>query len=99
MRILPNPAKEAINRRKHGLDFSGVGEVLTNGSTVDYPDDRPLGYEHEGRVRLLGLLGARVVVLVFEPVELPDGTLGVRPISLYKADAKERRVYARKRRW
>jgi len=43
MRILPNPAKEATNRRKDGLDFSGIAEVLTNGSTVDYPDDRPLG--------------------------------------------------------
>ena len=48
---------------------------------------------------MLGLLDARVVVLVFEPVELPDGTLGVRPISLHKTDAKERRVYAGKRRW
>ena len=35
MRILPNPAKEAANRRKHGLGFARVGEVLTNGSTVD----------------------------------------------------------------
>jgi uncharacterized DUF497 family protein len=68
MRILPNPTKEAANRRRHGFDFSGVREVLTNGSTVDYPDERPLGYEREGRVRVLGLLGAVAVVLVFEPV-------------------------------
>src|SRR3954447_6188258 len=98
MRLIPNPEKEARNRREHQLGFSRALEIVA-GETVDYPDDRPLGYEHEGRVRLLGLLDARVVVLLFEPVEPPGGTLGVRPISLHKADARERRVYAGKRRW
>lgn len=98
MRVLPNPVKERLNRRQHGLGFSRVGEILAGGTTVDYQDDRPLGYEHEGRVRLLGLLDAKVVVLVFEPVELDGGEIAVRPISLHKADAGERRVYARVRR-
>ena len=98
MRIIPNPEKEAINRRKHGLDFSRVGEILTHGSTMDYPDDRALGYEHEGRVRLLGLLDLTVVVLVFEPIELGRELMGVKPITLHRADAQERRIYARTRR-
>src|SRR5689334_21217213 len=92
MRILPNPAKEAINRRKHGLEFSRVGEVLA-GVVVDYWDDRPLGYEQEGRVRLLGRLGQRVVVLVFEPIELAGGEIAAKPISLRGAERHEARDY------
>src|SRR4051794_37929409 len=92
MRILPNPAKEATNRRKHGLGFARVGEALA-GAVVDYWDDRPLGYEEEGRVRLLGRLGQRVVVLVFEPVELAGGGMAVRPISLRRAERHEARDY------
>jgi uncharacterized DUF497 family protein len=91
MRILPNPTKEAANRRKHGFDFSRIGEVLAD-ATVDYRDDRALGYEQEGRVRLLGRLGDKVVVLVFEPVEAGGG-FAVRPISLRKATPRERRDY------
>ena len=98
MRIVSNPAKEARNKAKHGWDFARVAEIFAN-PVLGEADDRPLGYEREGRRAITGRIGLRVVVLVFEPVELPDGTLGVRPISLYKADAKERRVYARKRRW
>jgi uncharacterized DUF497 family protein len=30
MRIIPNPRKEAANMRKHGLDFSRVGEILAS---------------------------------------------------------------------
>jgi uncharacterized DUF497 family protein len=94
MRTAPNPAKEASSRRKHGLDSSRVGEVLGNGSGIDYWDDRPLGYEHEGRVRLLARLGDKIVMLVFEPVEVAGG-LAARPISLRKATPKERRDYER----
>jgi uncharacterized DUF497 family protein len=88
MRIIPDPAKEAVNVRKHKLDFASVEEVLT-GETVDYWDDRPLGYEHEGRVRLLGRLGQQVVVLVFEPVEGDGSEFGVRPVSLRRATRRE----------
>ena len=95
MRSLPSPAKEAINRRKHGLDFSRVGEVLA-GVVVDYWDDRRLGHEHEGRIRLLGWLGhATVVVLVFQPVEVEGDEMAVRPISLRRAGPREVRDYWR----
>lgn len=78
--------------RKHGLDFSGVGEVLTN-PYLDEPDDRPFGYEHEGRLRILGRIGMRVFVLIVEPVELEDGELAARPISLRDATRAEERHY------
>ena len=42
VRIIPNPDKEALNRRKHGLDFARVGEILAN-PCLDEPDDSPLG--------------------------------------------------------
>jgi uncharacterized DUF497 family protein len=92
MRLIPNPEKEARNRREHQLGFSRALEIVA-GETVEYPDDRPLGYEHEGRVRLLGLLDGRVVVLVFEPVEVEGSELAVKPISLRKATPRERRRF------
>ena len=92
MRVVPNPDKETRNRREHRLGSSRVVEIIA-GESVDYPDDRPLGYGHEGRVRLLGLLDGRVVVLVFEPIEVEGGELTVKPISLRKATPKERRRF------
>jgi uncharacterized DUF497 family protein len=84
-------AVEAINRRKHGLDFPRVGEVLA-AVVVNSWDDRPLGYEEEGRVRLLRRLGTgTVVVLVFEPVDLDQGEMAVRPISSRRAEPHEAR--------
>jgi uncharacterized DUF497 family protein len=64
MDVLPNPAKEAINRRKHGLDFSRVGKIFDLPYSVEI-DDRPLGYEHEVRLKLIGFLGGRVRAVQF----------------------------------
>ena len=58
-------------------------------------DDRPLGYEHEGRVQLTGRIGQRVVRFVFEPVDVGEGELAVRPISLRDATRGEERDYWR----
>lgn len=92
MRIVPNPVKEARNRAKHGWDFGRVREILAN-PTVEEVDDRPFGYEHEGRIRLFGRLGTRVVLFVLEPVKTGSGELAVRPISLRNATPGEQRVY------
>lgn len=92
MRILPNPSKEVSNRAKHGWGFEQVAEIFVR-AVLEEPDDRPLGYEHEARVRLLGRIGLRVVFLVFEPVELEDGALAIRPISLRDATRGEERAY------
>ena len=94
MKILPNPVKEAGNRAKHRLDFSLVGEILS-GPVLEWPDDRPLGYQHEARVRVLAHLGLRVFMLVYEPVEIEDGELAIRPISLRSATPRETRDYWR----
>jgi uncharacterized DUF497 family protein len=94
MRIIPNPEKEARNVCKHGLDFSRVGELLAQ-AYLDEPDDRPLGYEHEGRLRITGRIGARVFVLIVEPVELEDGEIAAKPISLRDATRAEERHYWR----
>jgi uncharacterized DUF497 family protein len=90
MRIIPNPRKEMGNVRKHGLDFSRVGEILTN-PYLDEPDGRPFGYEHEGRLRIIGRIGTRAFVLIVEPVELADGEIAARPISLRDATRAEER--------
>lgn len=92
MQVVPNPVKEASNRAKHGWGFERVAEIFAQ-AVLDEPDDRPLGYEGEARVRVIGRVGLRVVFLVFEPVEFDDGTLAVRPISLRDATRGEERVY------
>ncbi len=94
MRVLPNPAKEAVNRTKHGWDFARVVDIFA-APMLDEPDDRPLGYEQEARIRAFGRIGVRVVALVFEPVELEDGEVAVRPISLRDATRAEERAYWR----
>jgi uncharacterized DUF497 family protein len=91
-RVILNPEKEARNRRDHRLGFDGVAEILTQ-PVVEYLDTRPLGYDHEGRERVLVRLRGRVVVLVFEPVEIAPGEFAVKPISLRRAELKERRLY------
>lgn len=88
MRLLPNPEKEARNMRKHGLDFSLVAELLA-GPCLDEPDDRPLGYDHEGRSRIMGRIGVRVFVLILEPVEIENGEVAAKPISLRDATRAE----------
>lgn len=93
MRIVPNPAKEALNRRKHGFDFSLAAKIIASPHT-DEPDDRPLGYEHEGRRVITGRIGTRVLVLVIEPVE-DEGELVAKPISLRDASRREELTYWR----
>lgn len=94
MRVIPNPRKEAANVRKHGLDFSRVGEILAN-PYLDEPGDQPLGHEHEGRLRIIGRIGTRTLVLIVEPVELEGGEIAARPISLRDATRAEERHYWR----
>jgi uncharacterized DUF497 family protein len=93
MLILPNPAKERLNRGKHGLDFSRVGEILAS-DHLDEADDRPLGYEQEGRRVITGRIGLKVVVLIIEPVVV-GGEIAAKPISLRKADRDEEQEYWR----
>src|SRR4051812_44931117 len=93
MRILPNPAKEAANRRKHGLGFSWAAQIVADEGAIDHPDDRPLGYEHEGRRVGIGRIELRVFVLVIEPLGRARGEIGPKPISLRDATRREERLY------
>jgi uncharacterized DUF497 family protein len=93
MNVLPNPDKEAINLSKHGFDFSFVGKLF-RGFHVVVPDDRPLGYEHEGRLQLTGTVGDdRVFILIYEPVEISEDEMAAKPISLRKAQKAEARKF------
>lgn len=83
MRFEWDDRKNALNIRKHGLDFADAwaiffGPMLTTiDDREDYGEDRWLG---------IGLLQSRVVVVAY--TEYDDGT--IRIISLRKALIHER---------
>ncbi|MBZ9539793.1 BrnT family toxin [Modicisalibacter tunisiensis] len=85
MRIDFDPDKSARNERERGLPFTAVerldweGALYTEDTRHDYP---------ERRFVALGLIGQRVHVVCFTPV---DG--GIRVISFRKANAREVRRY------
>jgi len=88
MKIVFDPAKDAVNRVKHGLslaDFAGFDDV-----PISRLDDR---YDYgETRFRSLGMIDGRPHVIVF--------TLtgdAMRLISFRRAHAKEGRQYERRR--
>lgn len=85
MRIDFDPIKSARNQQERNLPFSRaehfdwVTAVYTEDTRFDYP---------EQRIVALGLIGTRVHVICFTPI---DG--GVRVISMRKANAREVRRY------
>jgi hypothetical protein len=80
VRILPNPL--------HKLDSSRVADLLRDDHLVE-AEDRSLGYEHEGRLKITGRIRLRVFVLLAEPVELDGGEFALKPIS----DRREARTF------
>jgi uncharacterized DUF497 family protein len=92
VKILANPEKEAANRVAHGLGFELV-EDLFRLPVLVLSDDRPLGFEHEGRLRALGQVYGRVFFLSYQPEDLTDGTAACRPISFRYATRTESHVY------
>jgi len=85
MRIDFDPDKSARNERERGLPFTAVecfdweGALYTEDTRHDYP---------ERRFVALGLIGQRIHVVCFTPI---DG--GVRVISFRKVNAREVRRY------
>jgi len=81
-----DPAKNAFNIRRHGFDFADSPHVFRSPMLVtlddreDYGEDRWVG---------VGLLGDRVVVIVFSE---PDAQT-IRVISFRKAERSERREF------
>ena len=85
MKITYDPAKRARTLKERGLDFEDCGEVFA-GPTLDAPDNRR-DYG-EPRVRTFGLLGDRLVSVVWTP---RDDTR--RIISMRYANDREKARY------
>lgn len=85
MRVSFDPAKDAINRAKHGLSLARAGDVDLRTAVVRPDDRREYG---EPRWRAYGMLDGRLYMLAFT---VREGVL--RAISLRRASAKETRRY------
>ncbi len=85
-----DPAKEATNRLKHGLDFSFAALVFGD-PLVTLVFDRHVGAEE--RWHAIGVVGGVTLVLVVHSYPDPDDDQRVRVIGLRKATTHERRRY------
>lgn len=89
MKIEYDAAKNQRNIRERGLDFSDV--YAFDFDTAIATLDTRLVYG-ETRIVALGYIGDRLHVLCFKPL----GKHHIRVISLRKANARERKKYAKK---
>ena len=88
MSITFDPAKREATLANRGLDFADADEVFA-GLTVQFPDERR-DYG-EGRIITVGLLGGRMVVVIW--TQRGDDR---HVISMRKANDREQRRYAHK---
>ena len=88
-----DPAKNALNRRKHGVSFSEATTVFADETAllIDDPDHS----DAEDRFVLLGLSSRLRVLVVVHCYRADDAV--IRLISARKADRQERARYAQ--RW
>lgn len=86
MKVVFDPAKDAINCAKHGVSLAQAAE-LEWGTALTWPDlRRNYGEPRQGGI---GYIGLRLYVVVFV-----DRTEGRRIISLRKANRREVNRYA-----
>ena len=78
--------KNALNIKKHGLNFKDAYLVIESGKTVTFEDNR-FNYD-EQRYVTLGFLGVVLVVIVTRETESE-----VRIISMRRATRHEREIY------
>ena len=90
MRYSFDAAKQATNRKKHGLDLADAKDVIESGMTVTF-EGRRFDYGEE-RFATLGPLGDALVAIV--TAETEDHT---RIVSMRKADRHEQAIYREKR--
>jgi uncharacterized DUF497 family protein len=90
MNVTFDPAKDAVNKAKHGVSLA-VAEAFEWGSAEVWPDTRR-NYG-EARMVALGYIGLRIMSMVFvdRPPEQPTER---RIISLRKANQREVKRYA-----
>ena len=81
-----DPAKQALNVKRHGLFFTEAQEFEWESALIVLDDRRNYG---ETRFTATGLIGNRVCVMVFHLRET-----SVRLISLRKANRREVMRYA-----
>lgn len=86
MRFSFDPAKQARNLKKHGLDLADAHRVIESGETVTF-EDRRFAYGEE-RFVTLGPLGDALVVIVTAETEHH-----IRIISMRRADRHEQGIY------
>ncbi|CAO3406283.1 BrnT family toxin [Azospirillum sp. INR13] len=83
-----DPAKNEINRAKHGLDLAFGSDVLRDPNLIEALDDR-MDYGEE-RFNALGMVAGRIYAVTY--TERADG---VRFISVRAADKRETDRYFR----
>jgi len=88
MRYRYDPAKKAVNLRKHGLDFDDAPKVIESDANVTF-EDRRFDYG-EQRFITMGLLNGEVVVVVTAETDEE-----IRVISMRKAEQNEQEIYFR----
>lgn len=86
MRYSFDPAKQASNLKKHGLDLANAPRVIESGETVTF-EDRRFAYGDERFVTLGPLAGVLVLIVT---AEIEDH---IRIISMRKADKHEQVIY------
>ncbi len=91
MKIEFDPVKDDANRRKHGVSLAAVAGMDFEQALV-VPDDRR-DYD-EARFRAIAPIGDRLHVLAFT---MRGGGV-LRPISLRRANARERKRYEQRPR-
>jgi len=86
MRYSFDPAKQASNLKKHGLNLADARQVIESGQTVTF-EDRRFDYGEE-RFVTLGPLGDMLVVIV-----TAESENHIRITSMRRADRHEQGIY------
>lgn len=91
MNLTFDPAKDALNIKKHGLSLADAMLVF------DAPDKLTLQSPQKGEARLMDIAMVEVAGVVLVLVYLQRGLDEVRAISLRRASKQERTLYDQNR--
>ena len=82
-----DPAKAALNTRKHGVDFREAASVLDDSLSTTFPD-----VDHSGQERRFLTIGVSTKQRLLVVSHAEDGRT-LRIISARRATRRERRFY------
>ena len=86
MRFTWDPAKNAVNVRRHGIAFQDAARIF-NGPTVERTDDR---FDYgEVRIYAIGLVNSIEITVIYTDRELDERHI----ISAWKSEPHERRYF------